>query len=82
VLSGFDRLLNSLIGYVGSLGEYGGPSAVGLEDLKNIQEAIDGDPKKFSDLIDRLLENLETTRLLTVSGECARVIEALRLAFR
>jgi hypothetical protein len=82
-LARYDQLLNELTGYLGSLGEYAGESAVGLADLRIIQGLLkDGSPEAFMEKVDDLLTNLKKTTLMQNIGECASVIETLRIAFR
>jgi hypothetical protein len=81
-LNKFDELLMQLTGYLGSLGEYSGPSAVALDDIEKIKTVITNSPEDFENTIDDLLMNLDKSRLLSITGDCGRVIEVLRLAFR
>lgn len=81
-LEEYDQLLNKLTGYFGALGGYRGPSAVALDDIKKIQSALSGTQNEFSSLINELRLNLDKGSLLSISGECGRVIETLRIAFR
>jgi hypothetical protein len=81
-LEQYDRLLNQLEGYLGTLGGYEGPSAAALDDIKRIKSAFSGSQDEFSNLIDDLLMNLDKSSMLRISGECGRVIETLRIAFR
>jgi hypothetical protein len=78
----FDRLLDRLEGYYGSLGGYAGPSAHALDDIRRIRERIAGPDEGFADVINDLLMNLDKSTLLTTTGEFGRAIEALRIAFR
>jgi hypothetical protein len=84
-LAKFDKLLNDLDSYLGSLGGYVGESAVALRDIKKIQEqlsAVPGDPATFADMIGEFLMNLDKSVLMANVGERARVVETLRIAFR
>jgi hypothetical protein len=84
-LKKFDDLLNDLDGYLGSLGGYVGPSAAALDDIKKIQADLSAaplDPKTFADVIGELLMNLDKSKLISDAGNCGRVIESLRIAFR
>ena len=81
-LEQFDRLLNQLEGYLGTLGGYTGPSAVALDDIKRIETATSGPSEAFVDLVEELLMNLDKSRLLSVVSDCSRVIEVLRITFR
>jgi len=81
----FDQQLNELEGYLGSLGDYEGPSAAALDDLKTIQMELSRKPlnaDSFEQLINDLLMNLNKSVLISTTGDCGRVIEALRIAFR
>jgi hypothetical protein len=79
----YDQLLNELQVYLGLLGDYGGESAVGLEDLREVQRLLeDGSSEAFMQKIDDLLTKLDKTTLMQKVGESARVIETLRIAFR
>jgi hypothetical protein len=84
----YDRLLGTLQGYLGSLGDYAGPSAVALEELHNeqgsgIQDLLKGgSPEAFTEKVGDLLTNLEKDRLMNTTKQCALVIETLRIAFR
>ena len=83
-LAQFDHLLNELDTYLGQLGGWKGPSAIALADIeqikKDIEDRISG--AKFKKKIDNLLMNRDKSILLSTTGNCARVIEALRTAFR
>ena len=84
-LEKFDQLLNDLEGYLGSLGNYKGPSAVALDDIRRIQAELAKEPinsEVFLKMIDDLLMNLDKSTLFATTGDCGRVIEALRIAFR
>jgi hypothetical protein len=86
-LAKFDELLNQLDGYLGSLGNYTGPSgpSAALDDIKRIQAGLSADPldpNAFADMIDGFLMNLDKSKLISATGDSARVIEALRIAFR
>src|SRR5262249_51421334 len=68
-----------------SLGEYKGPSAVALKDLRHIQKLLSAVPlseKAVRDKARDLLDNLDKNILISIAGECGQAIEALRTAFR
>jgi hypothetical protein len=84
-LAKFDELLNELDGYLGSLGDYKGPSAVALADIMSIQADLAKRPldsEAFADKIGDLLMNLDKSNLISTTASCGRVIETLRIAFR
>jgi hypothetical protein len=84
-LAKFDELLNVLDGYLGSLGDYAGPSATALEDLRSIQSDLSKEPldtEAFAEKIDDLLMNLDKSNLISTTADCGRIIETLRIAFR
>jgi len=81
-LEEYRQLINQLIGYLGELGDYKGPSAAALNDIKKIETAMSGTQEEFSDMIHELRMNLDKGSLMSISGECGRVIETLRIAFR
>ncbi len=82
-LTKYKQLLRELTGHLGSLGDYTGPSAVALEDLKKVQTLLySGPPGAVVDLVDDLLMNLNKAEFMKITGECALVIETLRIAFR
>jgi hypothetical protein len=81
-LAQFDCLVNELQRYLGHLGERTGDSAVGLKDLRRLQQAIPGPQEDFTELVSDLLMHLNKGELMTNTGESARTIEALRIAFR
>ncbi len=81
----YDDLIGQLNGYLGALGDYAGPSAAALGDIKGIQKVLDRNPidkNKLKDMINELLMSLDKSVLITTTGNCGRVIETLRLAFR
>jgi hypothetical protein len=82
-LTQYDQLLNTMQGYLGSLGDYGGASAVGLNDLYIIQSyLLEGFPAAFMEKVDDMMKNLNKAQFMEITGECARAIETLRVAFR
>jgi hypothetical protein len=84
-LEKFDQLLNDLEGYLGSLGNYQGPSAVALDEIRRIQAELAREPldaDAFAEMVDDLLMNLDKSTLISTTGNCGRVIEMLRIAFR
>jgi hypothetical protein len=84
-LEKFDEILAQLDGYLGSLGEYEGPSAVALKDITDIQELLfanSPNQKPFDEKVKDLLDHLDKSALISVAGDCGRAIEALRMAFR
>lgn len=81
-LEKFDELIGQLRSYLGSLGGWEGPSAVALNDLQRVETALSGPQTDFAQLIDGLLMNLDKSDLFSYAGNCYRVIETLRLAFR
>jgi hypothetical protein len=82
-LSEYDELLNSIRGYLGSLGDYDRNSARDLEDLYRLQDLLEaGDIQGFKQEVTKLAKNPEKTSCALATSECARVIEKLRLAFR
>ncbi len=81
-LEQYKRLLDELESYLGKLGDYKGVSAVGLADLEKVKAEIKHSTGAFDDTINDLLVNLDKSELMSLSGGCARVIEALRIAFR
>ena len=81
----YDQQLNELDGYLGSLGDYKGPSAAALDDIRTIQAELSRqplDPDSFQQIISDFLMNLNKSVLVDTTGDCGRVIEALRIAFR
>lgn len=80
-LAEYDRLAGELSGYLGSLGDYSGESAVGLKELRDLKAAT-ADRQRFAELSDRLRSNPDKSSLMYFTDQCARVIEALRIAFR
>ena len=81
----FDALLDELEGYLGSLGDYFGPSAVALDEIMKIDAELSAgrvDRDKFDNMIGDLLMNLNKSKLISITGQCGRVIETLRIAFR
>jgi len=84
-LAHFDYLLSMLSGYLGSLGKYDGPSAAGLKDVLRMRELLGMEPfdlDGFEAFVEGLLEGFDKSALISATGECGRVIEALRIAFR
>jgi len=83
-LAQYDRLLSELAQYLGSLGDYTGPSAVGLEELRALRAALDeaGKGDAFRAHVDVLLMGLDKSVLLNTVARCGRAVEALRVAFR
>jgi hypothetical protein len=51
-------------------------------EIEKIEKVITDLPEEFENVIDDLLMNLDKSRLLSITGDCGRVIEVLRLAFR
>jgi hypothetical protein len=82
-LDRYDQLLNALIGYKGKLGDYNGDSAVGLKDLRDVHGLlVSGSLEAFKEKVSDLLMNLDKAECVMTTGECARTIETLRIAFR
>jgi hypothetical protein len=84
-LAKYDELLNRLAGYLGSLGNYRGPSAAALKEIQEVQSRLAAAPfdaRGFDETIDRLLLDFDKNALIAATGECGRVVEALRVAFR
>jgi hypothetical protein len=82
-LARYDQFLNELQGYLGSLGDYGGESAVALNDLREIETLLKGNsPEAFIQKVDDLLMTLDKTTLMYMVTQSAGAIETLRIAFR
>jgi hypothetical protein len=80
-LARYDELVEKLKVYLEKLGDYSGPSAVGLTDLYNIKSDIyAGKQDPFKQRVRSLL-NLNKTTLMQITNECAKVAATLRTAF-
>src|SRR5712692_6381597 len=81
----YDLHLQELQGYLGSLGDWNGPSAVALDDLKEL-EALLGMASSSSKQLQKAAQVLQNSRdkskLLTTTENAAKTIDALRAAFR
>jgi len=84
-LKEYDLHLQELQGYLGSLGDWSGPSAVALDDLKEL-EALLGMASSSSKQLQKAAQVLQNSRdkskLLTTTENAAKTIDALRAAFR
>jgi hypothetical protein len=74
--------LNDLAGYLGSLGGYTGPSAVGLDEIKLLLQGASGDRDAFREFATTLQQNRDKSKLLNITQRAAATISSLRAAFR
>lgn len=78
----YEQHLNQLTGYLGSLGDYTGESAVALDETRLLVAAIQGPQESFHALAAYLQKNRDKSNLFEITGSAASTISGLRAAFR
>jgi hypothetical protein len=84
-LKKYDGLLNELTGFLGSLGGYTGGSAVGLKEVRKLEAKLKAKPFDLDavrDMIEEVVMNVDKSEFFSLTRNCGRVIEALRISFR
>jgi len=81
-LAEYSRHVNDLRGYLGSLGDYTGESAVALKELRELNKALTGTQEEFHPLVESLQKSRDKSSLFLITRQTAKTISSLRAAFR
>jgi hypothetical protein len=74
--------VNELEGYLGSLGDYTGGSAVALNDIQLLLRGASGFREAFRAIAEVLQNNRDKSNLFAITERAAETISLLRAAFR
>lgn len=81
-LTQFEQYVGELRKYLGSLGDYKGPSAVALKDIDDLEKKASRSKNEFHEVAVTLQKNRDKSALFSTTGNAAKTIDVLRSAFR